>query len=305
MENNFNNPILCGADPFVLYYEGKYYMYCTTDTEDKLTGFNDFSSSSGDEDGIFVYVSNDLHSWTKHGYALKKGDVIGEKWFWAPEVLCYKGRFYMIFAAEEHMAIASADHPLGPFVQESKCWLREQKAIDGSLFVDDDGTVYLYYVQIDGGNRIFVAKMKDDLSAIETEYPNCLIEATEQWETVDSLVAEGPFVLKHNGLYYLTYSCNHTRCTEYAMGYAVSSCPTGPFIKYTGNPILKKNGKFVGVGHHSFFYAADGSLCCAYHCHSGNPDNFRPRRFCLNTAEFTSDESGIDKIIVHGPCSAE
>ena len=29
MKNNFNNPIMPGADPFVLLYEGKYYLYCT------------------------------------------------------------------------------------------------------------------------------------------------------------------------------------------------------------------------------------------------------------------------------------
>ena len=306
MNNDFKNPMLCGADPFVLYYEGKYYMYCTTETEEELIGFNNFGTASEDgDDGIFVYVSEDLHNWTKHGYALKKGDVIGEKWFWAPEVLQYRGKFYMVYAAEEHMAIACADHPLGPFVQEEKRWLRDARSIDGSLFVDDDGTVYLYYVRLGNGNRIFVAKMKDDLSGIEEEYPDCIIHAEEPWETVDSLVAEGPYILKRKGLYYLSYSCNHTRCEDYAMGYAVSDNPIGPFKKYEGNPILKKNGKMVGVGHHSFFHAEDGTLFCSYHCHSGNPNNFKPRKFCLNTAEFVEDESGIDKLVVHGPISVE
>ena len=303
MNNNFKNPMLCGADPFVLFYEGKYYMYCTTENDEELIGFNNFGTASEDGDGIFVYVSDDLHNWTKHGYALKKGDSIGEKWFWGPEVLQYKGKFYMVYAAEEHMAIATADHPLGPFVQEEKRWLRNERSIDGSLFVDDDGTVYLYYVRLGNGNRIFVAKMKDNLSKIEEEYPDCNIYAKEPWETVDSLVAECPFVLKHKGLYYLSYSCNHTRCEDYAMGYAVSNNPIGPFEKYEGNPILKRNGKMVGVGHHSFFRAEDGTLCCAYHCHSGKPDNFKPRKFCLNTAEFAEDANGIDKIVVHGPYS--
>ena len=36
MKNEFKNPMLCGADPFVLFYEGKYYMYCTTETEEEL-----------------------------------------------------------------------------------------------------------------------------------------------------------------------------------------------------------------------------------------------------------------------------
>ena len=305
MDNNFRNPMLKGADPFVLFYEGKYYMYCTTENGRELVGANDFSTDTDEGDGIYVYVSEDLKNWVRHGYALKKGDSVGEKWFWAPEVLSYGGKFYMTYASEEHIALAVADHPLGPFKQENKCWLREGMAIDGSLFVDDDGSIYLYYVRLDGQNRIYVAKMKGDLSGIEKEYDDCLICADAPWETLDCLIAEGPFTVKHNGLYYLTYSCNHTRCIDYGVGYAVSSCPTGPFKKYEGNPILIRNGNLVGVGHHSFFNAEDGTLYCAYHCHSTNLSNFKPRMFCLNTAEFVKGDNGIDVLKINGPISTE
>lgn len=303
MNNNFKNPMFDGADPFVLFHEGKYYLYCTTEINKALIGANDFSTDTPEGDGIYVYVSSDMKEWKKHGYALKKGDSIGEKWFWAPEVLAYRGKFYMVYASEEHMAIAVADHPLGPFKQENKRWLREDISIDGSFFVDDDGSVYLYYARLGGQNRIFVAKMKDDLSEIEEEYPSCLIAATEPWETIDCLIAEGPFVLKHKGLYYLSYSCNHTRCEDYAVGYAVSSSPLGPFKRFEGNPILKKNGHLVGVGHHSFFRGENGTLYCAYHCHNVNSSYFRPRMSCINTAEFVEDESGIDKLVINGPFS--
>ena len=303
MDNNFKNPMFNGADPFVLFYEDKYYLYCTTEIDKALIGANDFSTVTDEGDGIYVYVSSDLKSWEKHGYALKKGDSIGEKWFWAPEVLEYRGKFYMVYAAEEHIAIAVADHPLGPFKQENKRWLRDGMAIDGSFFVDDDGSVYLYYVRLGNGNRIFVAKMKDDLSSIETEYESCLISATEPWETLDCLIAEGPFTLKHNGLYYLTYSCNHTRCIDYAVGYAVSKSPVGPFEKFEGNPILIRKGKLLGVGHHSFVRGKDGILYCAYHCHNVNSSYFRPRMSCINTAEFVKDDGGIDKLVINGPFS--
>lgn len=301
MDNKFKNPMLCGADPFVLFYEGKYYMYCTTETTQVLVGANDFATETDEGDGIYVYVSSDLKNWTRHGYALKRGDSMGEKWFWAPEVLAYRGKFYMVYASEEHIAIACADHPSGPFKQENKRWLREGMAIDGSFFVDDDGTVYLYYVRLDGQNRIYVAKMKDDLSEIEKEYDDCLICADAPWETLDCLIAEGPFVLKHKGLYYLTYSCNHTRCIDYGVGYAVSSSPVGPFTKFEGNPILTRRGKLVGVGHHSFIRTQDGMLLCAYHCHNVNSDYFKPRMFCMNTAEFVEGENGIDNLVINGP----
>lgn len=299
MDNNFKNPMLSGADPFILFYEGTYYLYSTTENNKQLVGANDFSTDTPEGDGIYVYVSKDLKNWTKHGYALKRGDSMGEKWFWAPEVLAYEGKFYMVYASEEHIAIACADHPLGPFKQENKCWLRQGMAIDGSLFVDDDGSIYLYYVRLDGQNRIYVAKMKSDLSGIEEEYESCLICAEEKWETLDCLIAEGPFVLKHNGLYYLTYSCNHTRCIDYAVGYAVSNSPIGPFKKSDSNPILKRSGHLKGVGHHSFFTAEDNTLFCAYHCHNVNSDYFKPRMFCLNTAEFVKSDEGTDRLVIN------
>ena len=43
----------------------------------------------------------------------------------------YKNKFYMVYTAEEHMGVAVADSPLGPFTQENKVWLREDKSIDG------------------------------------------------------------------------------------------------------------------------------------------------------------------------------
>ena len=301
MENKFPNPIMPGADPFVLLHEGVYYMYCTMENAIAPTGHNDFYTAVGKKDGYFVSESHDLQTWENKGYCLTSEDVMGDKWFWAPEVLYRNGKFYMVYSSQEHIGMAVADSPLGPFRQEEKRWLYPEKAIDGHLFVDDDGTVYLYYVRLHNGNEIYVAKMSPDLLSIETLYENCLIRAQEPWETVDCLVAEGPFVLKHKGLYYLTYSCNHTRCQDYAVGVAVSKSPTGPFVKYKGNPILHRNDQFCGVGHHSFTTSKDGkTLICAYHCHD-SLENFKPRRFCLNTAQFVPGEDGEDILTIHGP----
>lgn len=302
MSEIFNIPIFNGADPFILSHNGKYYVYCTTQIAQNRT--QAFTTATDSGDGFMVHESEDLINWENKGFCLKAGDSMGEKWFWAPEITYYRGKFYMIYTAEEHMAIATSDSPLGPFCQEEKKWLREDRSIDGHIFIDDDGKAYLYYVRLGGGNRIFVARLSDDLLSIEEEYEDCLIEATEPWETIDCKVAEGPFVLKHKGLYYLTYSCNHTRCKDYAVGYATSSSPTGPFKRYEGNPILHSNGEICGVGHHSFGKTADGSgLLCSYHCHGPYPDSYKPRRFCLATTEFKAGENDEDILVINGPQS--
>ena len=144
--------------------------------------------------------------------------------------------------------------------------------------------------------------MNEDLLSIAEECETCLIEAQEPWETIDCKVAEGPFVLKHKNLYYLTYSCNHTRCKDYAVGYAVSNSPYGPFKRYEGNPVLCRNGDFCGVGHHSFAYSKDkNQLFCAYHCHNPNGESYKPRNFCLNKAAFIENENGDDILKIDGP----
>lgn len=293
MNEFFNKPLFAAGDPFVLTHNGKYYLYSTTENDKPLEAPNAFDTAHDGTDGIRVFESSDLINWENKGFCLKCGDVVGEKWFWAPEVTYYKGKFYMAYSSEERPAIAVSDSPLGPFKQTEKRWLRQDKSIDGHIFIDEDGAAYLYYVRLDRNNHIFVARLSDDLSEITEEYDECLIEATEKWELIDGRIAEGPFVMKHKGLYYLIYSCNHTRNKDYAVGYATSKSPFGPFVKYSGNPILSKRGDVFGTGHNSFFYDKDGKqLLCAYHCHNNFGDNFKPRQFCLTTAEFIEDNFG-------------
>lgn len=277
----FRNPYMEGADPFLLCFDNGYYLYATNA-----------------QDGFRVFFSRDLNEWEDRGYCLKKGDAIGNGGFWAPEVMARNGKFYMVYVADEHLAVAESTSPLGPFVQCEKKRLSEEKAIDGHFFTDDDGTVWLYYVRLRHGNEIYVAKMNDSLSAIDEANEKFLLAAEEEWECKDCRVAEGPFVLKHNGKYYLSYSANHTRSPYYAVGYAVADSPCGPFVKYEGNPILHMTNKVNGVGHHSFAPSKDGKeLICAYHCHYSKTQ-FRPRMVCFATACFAPDSLGSDDILI-------
>ncbi len=297
------NPIIPMADPFVLLHEGKYYLYGTTD----FNRDNNTTELDG-KDGVRVFVSDDLEHWELSGYCLKKGDTIGEHNFWAPELLYKNGKFYMAYTSEEHIGIAVSDSPTGPFVQTEKKWICPDFAIDGH-FLDEGDKVYLYYVRVRGahntkGNTVFVARMNEDMTEILQQTETMLIRAEDAypWEVRDCHVAEGPFVLKHGGKYYLTYSANHTRSHDYAVGYAVSESPTGPFVRYRGNPILRSGGSLLGTGHHSFTTSKDGKrLICAYHVHNG-PEKLRPRLFCVDAAEFVKNPDGGDDILViHGP----
>lgn len=298
MEQTYKIGTMMGADPFVLLHNGIYYLYCTTEINS-----TDLAAAREEQNkGIHVYTSADLKEWADCGLCLKREDVKGDKWFWAPEVTCYNGKFYMVYTAEEHIGIAVSESPTGPFVQEEKRWLSERRAIDGSFLFDDDGQIYLYYVRLcEGteiaGNIIYAAKMTPDLQSIDEEHEQMLIKAEDEWETRDCLVTEGPFVLKHKEKYYLTYSANHTRSHDYAVGYAVADDPMGPFVKYAGNPILKKNEEIVGVGHHSFTTSKDGKeQICVHHRHF-SPGQFKPRMVCTTPAAFVEQADHEEDVL--------
>jgi len=289
MRNTYKNPVCEGADPFVLLHDGIYYLY-----------------STNSPDGFRVFTSNDMAAWVDMGYCLRAEDVMGDKWFWAPEVMERDGRFYMVYVANEHLGIAVADSPLGPFKQDEKKWLNEINEIDGHFFVDDDGTVYLYFVRFEDGNVLWCAKMNEDMLTYDKSTATFLFRAEQEWEKRDCSVVEGPFVLKHKEKYYLTYSANHTRCEDYAIGCAVSNDPMGPFEKVKYNPILKKNEYFNGTGHHSFTASKDNSeLVCVYHARPLR-DVSCPRYTCIDRAEFIQDDNGGDDILViYGPSADE
>lgn len=287
------------ADPYILKYNGIYYLYGT-----------------GGNDGVKVYQSDDMVNWSKavgvtNGYALHKDLVWGEKWFWAPEVYYLNGKFYMFYSAEEEISVAESSSPLGPFTQSvvnQKPFHTDVKEIDTHLFIDDDGKKYLYFVRFTNGNEIWVAELNDDLRSIKESTLKHCFGASQTWEKstlepqAGAKVNEGPFILKRNGWYYLTYSANHYQNPNYGVGYATSESPMGPWIKYSGNPILTGNSKIRGVGHHSFVNVAEGCQYIVFHSHY-SPTQVSPRKVGIDLYEFVpSTIAGTPDIIkVYGP----
>lgn len=281
------------ADPTIFFYKGVYYMYGTVEGE---TG-----------NGFLVYTSTNLHSWktsreSNGGYALSKGSSFGTSNFWAPQVFVYNNKFYMAYVANEAIAIAEGRSPVGPFVQSAKRpLLAPVKQIDPFVFIDEDGKKYLYHVRLTEGNKLFVAEMTDDFSAIKPETLKECITATEPWENTSNSkwpVTEGPSVLKHDSLYYLFYTANDFRNPDYAVGYAVSKSPYGPWKKYEGNPIIsKKNLGMNGTGHGDFVMDKEKNLWYVMHTHN-SAAKVTPRKTAIVKIRFTpGDGKGEEKVV--------
>ncbi|HBG42596.1 MAG TPA: 1,4-beta-xylanase [Porphyromonadaceae bacterium] len=269
------------ADPFIMLHNDTYYAYGTNA-----------------EDGIEVYTSENLKEWRKEqNLALHKNDSFGDKWFWAPEVYLVNGRFYMYYTAEEHICVATSDSPLGPFKQaEQKPMLEGEKAIDNTLFIDDDGKAYLFFDRFNDGLNIWVAELENDFITIKKETLHPCIHVSQDWEQVWPRVNEGAFVVKHEGVYYMTYSANSYESPFYGIGCATATDIMGTWTKYRDNPLLQKPGNLAGVGHSAMFYDKDGNLRIVFHAHH-DKESIHPRKMYIGKAGFRKTD-GADRLSI-------
>ncbi len=280
-KTTFQNPVANGPDPYVYKdTDGTYYMYAT----------------NAGNTGYYGYTSRDLVNWTSIGYVLKASDLTVASGyeasnFWAPEVIKYNGRFIMAVSANEYIYFAYADSPAGPFKTEANATpVFNYTAIDGNFLVDDDGSVYFYYAKVNNGNTVWGCKL--DMTTMKpvsgTEKQLIAPSSSISWE--NSTIAEGPEMLKHNGTYYLMYTCQGYTSKNYAVGVATCSSPLGTFTRQSNNPVLKGSDSdgIVGTGHNCYTTSPDGTeYWMLYHKHAGlNVVN--SREICLDKISFDS-----------------
>lgn len=277
-------PSIFLADPTIFKEKDNFYLYGT-----------------GSNRGFLVYESANGKTWKQPAdsarhLALKRGDAFGTGGFWAPQVFHYRGSYYMAYTANEQIAIAKGASPAGPFIQDSlKALSGTGKQIDPFVFFDKNGKVYLYHVKLQSGNRIFVTEMKPDLSDVIPGTEQECIASTEAWENTAKSewpVAEGPTVLKYKNTYYLIYSANDFRNKDYAVGYATSNSPTGPWKKYAGNPIISRQTVgHNGSGHGDVFAGQKGQLYYVVHTHHSD-ERVSPRATAVVPLKFKAVKGG-------------
>jgi beta-xylosidase len=262
----YTNPVIDEvgpADPDVILSNGTYYLYCT-----------------GDNVSYRVYTSPDLVHWKKKGRVFKPG----EKGVWAPDVYAdpKDGLFYLYYTVQKRIGVAVSTGPEGPFVDRAKL---VENAIDAHCFRDDDGRLYLYYVQFPGF-RITMQRMRTPLE--KEGDPVEILKPTEPWEKKSGHVTEGPFMLKHQGTYYLLYSGTGADSPDYGVGYATAKSPLGPFVKYSGNPIISRGGGVFGPGHGCVVADAAGALWHVYHQQRDQEKGWH-RFLCIDPLWFDGD----------------
>jgi GH43 family beta-xylosidase len=291
------------ADPFVLKWRGEYWCYST--------GFWRDGRCFG------ILHSRDLVDWREVGGAM--APLSDESTcYWAPEVTYSNGQFYLYYSVgnEERMQIrvAVADHPAGPFIDSRRRLTTEDFAIDPHVFQDDDGQTYLFYAtdflehshigtgtvfdrMLDwytlAGNPRPVTRAKYDWQVYD---PHRIKKGGVRWHTV-----EGPFVLKHKGIYYEMFSGGNWQNITYGVSYATTDDLQRPDEWKQASdgesvlPILRTiPGKVIGPGHNSVIRGPDNQqLFCIYH--RWTEDN-GARVLAIDRQEWAGD-----RLIILGP----
>lgn len=137
---------------------------------------------------------------------------------------------------------------------------------------------------------VYGVELKSDFSGIVGEPrlllcpPKKLSDAQAEWESrsvtsgeVNRRWTEGSYIFKEGDTYYIMYSANFYKGPYYAVGYATSKNPLGPFTKADNNPVLQKNtdkgGTVTGTGHNMVIKIGNQRYI-VYHAYTtADPDN--------------------------------
>ena len=263
------------ADPFVLKHCGEYWAYCTDIQPDGRC--------------FGLLHSTDLVHWQELGGAMIRLET-DWPFYWAPEVVYDNGKFYLYYSVGDEvsmqMRVAVATHPAGPFVDSGQRLTPERFAIDGHVFVDEDGKRYLFYAT-DFLEHSFVGTgtvrdlMLDPFRLAGQPQPVTL--PRYDWQVYDPRRAEkggvrwhtieGSFVLERKGIYYQMFSGGNWQNLSYGVSYATTT-DLDTLEEWTqvadGEqilPILQTvPGIVVGPGHNSVVRGPDNQqLFCIYH----------------------------------------
>ena len=271
------------ADPSAHVFKGQIYIYPSHDIDAGVKE-DDLGSHFAMRDYHVLSQKTPASPVVDHGVALKLEDVAwASKMLWAPDAAESKGTYYLYFPAKDkegifRIGVASSPNPEGPFKAE-KDYMKGSFSIDPCVFKDKDGSYYLYFGGIWGGQlqrwksgsygatdesqpangqpalMAKVARLDANMKEMAEAPRNVqIVDAQGKVllsEDHDRRFFEAAFVHQYQGKYYFSYSTGDTHNIAYATG----SSPYGPFT-YQGvilkpvkgwtnhHSIVEQNGKW-------------------------------------------------------------
>ncbi len=244
------------ADAAVHVFDGKLFIYPSHDRESGIPE-ND-NGDHFDMNDYHVFSMDDAHGEvTDHGVVLRVADIPwAGRQLWDCDVAYKNGTYYLYFPLKDkndifRLGVATSEQPQGPFIPESNPMMGSY-SIDPAVFCDADGTHYIYFGGIWGGqlqryrnNKAIecgelpaanqpalcpkVARLDDDMLCFAEE-PRDLILLDENGNPLTQgdtsrRFFEASWMHYYNGQYYFSYSTGDTHLLCYATG----NSPYGPF----------------------------------------------------------------------------
>ena len=291
------------GDPFMLHASnGKYYLYGTSLSD----GFEAFVSDNMQEWSPlgYIYKGGGEDQWNIDCFWAPEVYERNGKYY-----LFYSANSRNNPTNEEEnfkIGVAMSDSPAGPFkdINNRPLFEIDYPVIDANVLFDDSGKNYIYFsrccykhpVESEIARKAkedgiydsieeswgYGVELKPDFSGIVGQPvkllspPETLADIQSEWESRSVAKGEAPrrwtegsFIFKKDGKYYMMYSANAFSGANYAVGYATSDNPLGPFKKSQHNPILSENrsdgGNVIGTGHNMALMMPDGNYYTVYH----------------------------------------
>lgn len=272
----FTNPLnpSSGSDPWMTYYEGRYYLMATT-----------WNSTLTMKSGATI---EELKAATPD--VIWNGDDPDRCCnIWAPEFFLLDGpngrRWYIYYTAgrqgdnfewqRSHVLESEGTDPMGPYSYRGT-FFENTWAIDGSI-LEVQGELYFLFSSHDIDQDIFIAPMSNPWTI---DGPRVMISRpTYAWERHgDFPVNEGPEPLYRDGRTFVVFSASHCASPEYKLGLLELTgddpLDAGAWTKFP-EPVFQQapsNGVY-GSAHNGFFRSPDGTEdWLVYHANSNPAD---------------------------------
>lgn len=242
-----------GADPTIIAIQGGRGGYYVVSTGRGIPTL--YSSDLKDWRRIGRVFAEDVPPWAKED--LPKADGI-----WAPDLSFHDGRYYLYYSVS---SFGSQRSVIGLAVnqtldQQSRDyrWIDQGKviesfpgkcdfnAIDPALYVDQDGSWYLFFGSFWSG--IKVVRLDAQTKKPRADADILPVAARPRHATH---AVEAPFVIFRDGHYYLFVSwdrCCDGADSDYKVAVGRSHVVTGPYLDADGRAMLQGGGTLVLVG---------------------------------------------------------
>lgn len=244
------------ADPAAHVFNGRIYIYPSHDIESGIPE-NDLGDHFDMKDYHVLSMDSIDGKVTDHGVSLDIKDVPwAGRQMWDTDVACKNGKYFLYFPVKDktdifRIGVAVSSTPEGPFVPEANPIIGSY-SIDPAVFKDHDGSYYMYFGGLWGGqlqryrnNKAIecgaepadneaalcarVVRMSDDMLGF-SEKPRDLLLLDEKGNPLkagdhERRFFEASWMHYYNGKYYFSYSTGNTHLLCYATG----DNPYGPF----------------------------------------------------------------------------